>query len=231
MISIITARGGSKGLPGKNIRPFLGIPLIAHTIQAARASRHIHRVVVSTDCHEIAKVSRDYGAETPFMRPDLLATDSATSRDVVLHALYELKSPEEDCVQFCLLQPTSPLRHSKDIDAAIELFRMKDADATLSMVQFEHPPQWAMTMDDAGQILPTDGSSFIRRQDLKRLYRPNGAIYVYKTSFYKQSTGLNNGKQYAYLMPAERSYDIDSLYDFIAAESIAKHVSQNNENG
>lgn len=232
MIAIIPARGGSKGLPGKNIKQFLGKPMIAHTIEAALSSSPIDRVVVSTDDAAIAAVARDYGAEVPFLRPAELATDTATSRDVILHAIDFLEANGAAFDVFCLLQPTSPLRSAADIDRAASVFKEKSGDSVLSLVAYEHPIQWAMEVDEMdGKIVPIDRFQGIRRQDLAKYYRPNGAIYIFKKAFYQTHSDYSEGEVYGYVMASERSFDIDTEYDFIAAEAIGQHIGYltNNE--
>lgn len=226
MIAIITARGGSKGLHGKNILPFCGKPLIAHTIEAAKNSVSIDRVIVSTDDDEIADVARKFGAEVPFMRPAELATDCASSRDVIIHALNFLEEREEGMDSFCLLQPTSPLRTSKDIDGAFSIFKEKSADSVVSVTPYEHPIQWAVKVQDDGCLIPRETKGFGRRQDIIEYSRPNGAIYIFRTSFFKNSSGYFSADSYGYIMPFERSVDIDTKMDFVVAEAVAKQMQE-----
>ncbi len=217
VLALIPARGGSKRLPRKNILPLAGIPLIAWTIDAALKSKYVDRVVVSTDDEEIMCVSKQFGAAVPFVRPVELASDTATSTDVVLHALKFFKN-EFDVV--VLLQPSSPLREEGDIDRAIEQFVCQDANGIVSVSECEHTPLWANT-------LPADGSmsSFItkdalkRSQDLETFYRLNGAIYCYKTDYFMANKGGSYADGvYAYIMGKEKSVDIDDITDFKFAE-------------
>ena len=231
MIAIITARGGSKGLPRKNVLSFRGMPLIAHTIEAAKISSVIGRVVVSTDDDEIAQVAREYGAEVPFMRPSELATDGASSRDVILHALDFLEKRDGAIDSFCLLQPTSPLRVAKDIDGAFSVFTEKDADSVLSVSPYDHPVQWAVEVRDDGGLSPREATAASRRQNLVEYCRPNGAIYMFKTSFFKNSTEYFSVDSYGYMMASERSVDIDTRLDFVVAEAVAHHLQENGNGG
>jgi len=224
LIAIITARGGSKGLPRKNILPFCGKPLLAHTILAAAQSRAIDQIIVSTDDAEIAAVARQYGAEVPFMRPAPLASDTASSRDVLRHALSFLAGRGENIEAFCLLQPTSPLRTADDIDQAIDLFQAKNADSVISVTPFEHPLQLAVEMAADKRIELRESTDFTRRQDMRQSWRPNGAIYIFRTEFFQQSTTYYGANSYGYLMPAERSVDIDSSIDLVVAEAIAGYL-------
>jgi CMP-N,N'-diacetyllegionaminic acid synthase len=228
MIAIITARGGSKGLPRKNVLPFCGKPLIAHTIDAAKNSRAVDRIVVSTDDEEIAAVSRAYGAEVPFVRPPELSTDTARSREVLLHALEFLENQGAPVESFCLLQPTSPLRTSDDIDGAVDIFQRGRADSVLSVTPYEHPVQWAVAVEDDGRLRMKDSVLPARRQDLAAYYRPNGAIYLFKTGFFKKSSVYIGKRSYGYIMAPERSVDIDTALDFKIAETVSRYIGEQN---
>ncbi len=220
VLALIPARGGSKGVPGKNIRPLAGKPLIAWTIEAAKASRHVDRLIVSTDSEEIARITEAWGAEIPFLRPPHLATDEAKGMDVVLHALEQLGQTSKPSTLVLLLQPTSPLRTAEDIDRAVEMLEEKKADAIVSVCPVEHHPWWTNT-------LPADNSmaDFLRpelsrtnRQELPKYYRLNGSIYLGKESFISANHSFLGPGCFAYVMPQERSVDIDSLLDFHLAE-------------
>jgi pseudaminic acid cytidylyltransferase len=226
LIAIVTARGGSKGLPRKNVLPFCGKPLIAHSIEAAKNSSAIDRIIVSTDDEEIADISREFGAEVPFMRPAELASDTAGSREVILHALSFLKKQRTPVEDFCLLQPTSPLRTSADIDGALKIFLEKRADSVLSVTPYDHPVQWAVEMLDNGILLPREKEKTGRRQDMAEYYRPNGAVYMFRTEFFKNSAGYFGANSYGYIMPPERSIDIDTQLDFVVAETIANYLQR-----
>ena len=226
MIALITARGGSKGLPRKNVLPFCGKPLIAHTIDAAKCSAAIHRVIVSTDDAEIAEVAREFGAEVPFMRPQELATDCASSRDVILHALGFLEAQNEPIESFCLLQPTSPLRTSADIDGAFKMFKENNADSLLSITPYDHPVQWAVEVRDDGGLCPREVGVPGRRQDMSEYCRPNGAMYMFRTDFFKKSEVYFGENTYGYVMPPERSVDIDTQLDFVVAETVAHYFKE-----
>lgn len=220
IIGLIPARGGSKGLPRKNLRPLHGKPLIAWTIDAALSSRSIDRVVVSTEDEEISEVSKTYGADVPFMRPSELATDEASSIGVVFHAIETLKASDSHYDYVILLQPTSPLRTVEDIDRAIEFSFSINAGAVVSVCETGHHPYWANT-------LPADRNmkDFLRpeianknRQELPVFYRLNGAIYIASSAYLKLNSGFMNSDTYAYIMPLERSVDIDTELDLKFAE-------------
>ena len=214
VLALITARGGSKGLPGKNIRPAGGKPLLAWTVDAARGSRYCDRVVISTDDQAIADTARAHGCEVPFMRPADLATDSTSSMDVVLHALLAL--PGFDLL--VLLQPTSPLRTSADIDGACELLLAQQAPACVSVTPAQESPYWMYSMTSGQALRPIVElpCGVTRRQDLPAAYSLNGAVYVARTTWLQQSRSFVTPQTVALVMPAQRSIDIDTLEDFEA---------------
>jgi CMP-N,N'-diacetyllegionaminic acid synthase len=222
MLALIPARGGSKGLPGKNIMPFAGLPLIAHTIQAARVAVSITRVVVSTDEEGIAAVARAHGAEVPFLRPAELAGDASPAIDTYLHAcaaLEELGSPRIE--ELVVLLPTSPLRMAPDIDQAIGQFRLRSADAVISVTPSPHPLHWAKVVDDQGVLRdaqPGGAANNRNRQDYPQTFMPNGAIYVFRRALLEQRDGYYTERTYPMVMPKQRSIDIDDRYDFAIAE-------------
>ena len=221
ILGLILARGGSKRLPRKTLRLLAGKPLLAWTAEAARAARHLDRVILSTDDAEIAAVGRDFGIEVPFTRPAELATDHSTGLEVILHALHRLADQGETYDYVVVLQPTSPLRSAADIDAAIELLRQRQADAVISVCETDHPPEWSNTLpaDRSMAAFFRPGIRGTRSQDLPASYRLNGAIYVYNCARLLDSGSLEmDDNSYAYVMPRERSVDIDSVIDFEIAE-------------
>ncbi|MEY8198226.1 MAG: acylneuraminate cytidylyltransferase family protein [Colwellia sp.] len=214
MLAIIPARGGSKGLPGKNIKRLHGKPMIAYTIEAALKSSSIDRVIVSTDCEEIAKVSLEYGAEVPFIRPDELASDKSLAIDTYLHAIdWVFASTGKKVEELAVLLPTCPLRHASDIDAAHALYEKDDVSSVVSYTEEHHPLHWHKYLNDKQQLINIFSDSLLNRQDERVSYYPNGAIFLFKAD-------LLLNKQYydessiAYLMPRERSVDVDTLEDF-----------------
>jgi N-acylneuraminate cytidylyltransferase/CMP-N,N'-diacetyllegionaminic acid synthase len=220
IVAVIPARGGSKALPGKNVRPLGGRPLITWTIDAARGCPAVDRIVVSTDDEVIAAAARAAGASVPFLRPAELATDTARSIDVVLHALDRLAADGEPFDVVVLLQPTSPLRTAADVGAALDLLFGRKAQAVVSVCETEHHPWWSNT-------LPPDGSLawFLRpevlnanRQQLPVFYRLNGAVYAGRCDYVRAQGGFFGPDTLAYKMPRERSVDIDTLLDFKLAE-------------
>lgn len=224
MIAVVPARGGSKGLPRKNIRELAGVPLISHTLRAALRSRHITRVVLSTDDDEIADVARQIeGVEVPFMRPDELASDSASAIDVYLHAASML-----DATELCVLLPTAPLRLSSDIDACIDLFRATAAEVVLSVTEAK-PASWQQIMgrDLALSPLPGVTPSVANRQDYGTAVVPNGAIYILNIPALRRSRSYFGPRSFGYLMPASRSIDIDTEDDLLIAEALMRQGAPN----
>lgn len=222
MIAIIPARGGSKGLPGKNVRPLNGKPLIAYAIEAALNAKHIDRVIISTDDDEIARVAVEYGAELPFMRPAELASDTAMAIDNYIYTIGRLEEEGDKPIDaFVVLQPTSPLRIAEDIDGAIELFVQKGADSVISYCQETHPVSWHKYLDDEGHFVDIFDSNIKNRQENRVSYYPNGAVYVFRSSMIRERKYYTE-KSYAYVMPRTRSVDIDFIEDFEYAEYLIK---------
>ncbi len=220
IVALIPARGGSKGLPRKNVLTLRGKPLISWTIEHARESRSVDAVIVSTDDAEIAATAVQAGAEVPFTRPAEIATDGATTMDVVIHALDFLAKEERFFDIAVVLQPTSPLRTADDIDRAAQFYMARDAHAIVSVCEAEHHPFWM-------NALPPDGcmKDFIRpealhrnRQALPTYYRLNGAVYLAGVAHLRRDRSFFGPSTYAYVMPRERSVDIDTMLDFRVAE-------------
>ena len=222
ILALIPARGGSKGLPGKNIKDFAGKPLIARTIDMAMESQVFDRIIVSTDDNEIASVSKRYGAEIPFIRPSEIACDDTPVIKVMLHALETLEKTENYHVaHMMLLQPTSPLRNSQDIVNAVELFKEKKADAIISVYETHHHPFFSKTLGNNGNLIDLMGKSEnIPRQKYPKALILNGAIYLFKTNLIKSIGSFYTEKTFPYIMPHERSLDIDTELEFQMAEWI-----------
>ena len=225
VVALITARGGSKGIPRKNLAPVAGKPLIAWTIAAALASRHVSRVLVSTEDAETAAVSRAHGAEVPFLRPPELAHDDSTSFDVAAHALRWLAEHDHSEPDYLLLlQPTSPLRTAADIDGAIDLSRERDADAVLGVCEASPHPYLARRVDDRGVL-----ADFIplaqkpsRRQEYPPAYILNAAIYLNRPASLLATRSFQPPGALAYIMPQERSLDIDSPWELRLADLLLR---------
>lgn len=226
MIAMIPARGGSKGLPGKNIRELCGKPLIAHTIEAALHAEGIDRVIVTTDSQEIADTAKRYGAEVPFLRPAELAGDTSSAVDVYLHAVDYLEAHGEAPIEkFMVLLPTAPLRSAKHIEAALREFGEKKADTLISMKEAETPISWYYERMPDGSVrnLGFDTEKAVaNRQSNATYYIPNGAIYILDKKLLREKRTYYSENTVAYLMSAEESVDIDNRIDFMLAEVLMK---------
>lgn len=228
VLAFIPARGGSKGVPRKNIKEFNGQPLIAWTIDAAKKSKYITKVLVSTEDQEIAEVSKSVGAEVPFLRPQELAQDHTPTMDVVMHSLDYLKQHFQYTPNYVvLLQCTSPLRNENHIDEAIECILDKQGDAIVSVTEVEHTPFWMKKIDQEGYMedfLAYDKQKYTRRQDFPKIYRINGAIYIAKTEKLLAYKDFEMEKSLSYKMERISSIDIDSLDDFNLAQFYMKQL-------
>jgi|CXWL01.1.fsa_nt_gi CMP-N-acetylneuraminic acid synthetase len=223
VLGLITARGGSKGVPRKNVRTVARKPLIAWTIESARQSRRLDRIVVSTDDDEIASVSRQFGAVVPFMRPPELARDDSPHIDVVLHALRWLAQEEKYEPEYVLLlQPTSPLRTAEDIDGMIDLALERRAEAVVSVSPACDHPYLAKRVDSEGVIAPFMECplAYARRQDLPPAYALNGALYLQQCAGLLKRQSFEGCRTIAYIMPRQRSLEVDTEADLIEVERI-----------
>ncbi|AYC28958.1 cytidylyltransferase domain-containing protein [Paenisporosarcina cavernae] len=216
ILAIIPARGGSKGVIRKNIRNMAGKPLIAWTIEEAKKSKYIDRIILSSEDEEIINVAKKYGCEVPFVRPKELAQDNSTGMDPVLHAINQC--PGYDYV--VLLQPTSPLRLAEDIDGCIEKVLKEKLHYCVSVSEPPHSPFWMYHVNNVGEMKPVISQPGIstRRQDLKPVYSLNGAIYVGETSKIIESKTFLTDNTRAFVMSSDRSFDIDTELDFKICE-------------
>jgi len=221
VLCVIPARGGSKGVPGKNTRLLCGKPLIAYTIEQALASRSADRVIVSTDSAEIAQAARDAGAEVPFMRPADLATDTAGTLDVLLHAMEWVREDEGEPYDIVLLlHATTPLRSIKDIDDAVGLLS-ENADNVVSVAEAYRNPYFNMVEASTdGSIHLAKEGDFLTRQSAPTVYDLNSSIYVWWWESLLQNPSVLSGRTLPYVMPRERSVDIDDEMDFVLAEAL-----------
>ncbi|SES96042.1 N-acylneuraminate cytidylyltransferase [Methanococcoides vulcani] len=221
-IAIIPARGGSKGIPRKNVRLLAEKPLIAHSIEAALNSKYVEQVLVSTEDQEIVDVSREYGADI-IKRPEELAQDSSPTIDTIFHVINSLEIQNNSVDVVALLQPTSPLRTADDIDDAIELFLKSECESLISVCEAGHPPFWHSKIEE-GYLKPIFDEKYLnmRRQDLPKTYLPNGAIYLSTPKNLKKYRSFYCPKTIPYIMPIQRSIDIDTEIDFITAEILLK---------
>ncbi len=225
-IAIIPARSGSKGLKDKNIKELNGKPLIAYTIEAAISSGCFEEVMVSTDSELYADISRRYGASVPFLRSDENASDTATSWGTVNEVLENYKRIDKKFDTFCLLQPTSPLRSGEDIKSAYALYERNSSFAVVSVCEAEHSPLWCGNLPDNGELNKfIDMSAIKQRQAYGKFYRLNGAIYIVNTARYMNDTFIYQEGSFAYVMPQEKSIDIDTELDFKIAEVIMRNFA------
>lgn len=234
VLALITARGGSKGIPRKNIVPLAGKPLIAWTIEAARKSPSVDRVVVSTDDPGIAEIARQCGAETPFLRPAELARDDSSHIDTVIHGVRWLGEQQGYTPDYVLLlQPTSPLRTSDDIDAAVALAIAKRADAVVSVCLSPAHPYLMRRVEADGKLREYEPrpSGYLRRQVLPPVYVENGAIYLADREALLRDRSWYSNNTYAYIMPAERSIDVDTMWDLKLAAWLLTEKPEERDKG
>lgn len=218
---VITARGGSKGLPGKNIKDLCGKPLIAYSIDVARAFTDDENICVSTDSEEIKQVVEQYGLKVPFLRPDYLATDTATSSDVLVHAVNFFKEQGREYKKLCLLQPTSPLRTVEDVQGAFDLYR-DDIDIVTGMVK-SHAPSILNEETEDGFMVSVFNKNGLGRQYVRKMYETNGAVYVMNVKSLLEKGMKGFSRKVKYVMSKEHSVDIDDIIDFMLVETIMKN--------
>lgn len=232
IIGIIPARGGSKGVPRKNIRLLGGKPLIAHTIEAALNSKLIDKAVVSTEDEEIAEVSKRFGAKV-IERPEELARDDSPTIDAVMHVIncFEEKGEYFDIV--VLLEPTSPLRTKGDLDNAIGLFieNIDKADSLVSLGEVHLESPYIMKKVEEGFVKPVIeiGQEFYQRQQLPDVYFPYGVIYLSKVDALKKHKTFYQERTIPYFVERWQNYEIDDIYDFVCVEAILKHRLETNK--
>ena len=222
VLGLIPARGGSKGVPRKNIRVLNGKPLLAYTAETALKSRRLDRVILSTEDEEIAEVGRQYGLDVPFMRPFDLAQDSTPTLPVIQHALLSLQQNGEYYDAVCLLQPTNPLRREQDIDGCVELLTNSQASSVVSVlpVPHEYNPKWVFWRDEAGRLSLSTGDSepVTRRQDLPPAFHRDGSVYVTRTETILSGDSLYGDRLLGYEIKPEFSANIDTAEDWQRVE-------------
>ena len=224
VLAVIPARGGSKGLPGKNTRSFAGLPLIAHSILFARMCPEITRCVVSTDSSEIAEVAKQHGGEVPFLRPAELAQDSSPLFPTLRHALLQMEEFDHTSYDYVvLLDPTSPAREPSDISGALaSLAGAPSASGVVSVSEPDFNPMWNCVVEKEGWMadLIPEGARFQRRQDVPRVLRINGALYIWRAEFVRKerSSWRSEGRHLMYEIPERRAMSIDHMFEFQRAE-------------
>ncbi len=222
ILCVIPARGGSKRLPGKNIKPLMNKPLIVYAIEAAKKSKYVDRVIVSTDSEDIAAVAKQAGSEVPFLRSAELATDISTIVPVYQHAVAAAET--DGMFDFVVLvQPTVPGVEAVDIDAAIEKIASSGARSCISICEIVDRPEFMYRLAPDGMLAPYTDVSAGRTQDMEPLYRVNGAVYVTQRNVLMQEEKIiDNQSCAAVIMPRERSVDIDTALDFLVAEAVLR---------
>lgn len=226
MIAIIPARKNSKGLKKKNILSINNKPLISYSIQQALKSKFISEIIVSTDCREIKRISQKYGANVPFLRPKYLATDKSDAIYTYRYTINKLEKIKKIKIKnFIVLLPTSPLRKVEDIDNAIKLFHKKKADSVVSITEASFPISWNLKFLKKNQLLKkyfNNYSLINNRQKQERSYIPNGSIYIFSTRKILSKKDYYFKKTFGYLMPNNRSIDIDNEFEFNLAKYLMK---------
>lgn len=228
-LALIVARGGSKRLKNKNLYPLLGKPLIQYTFDAAKGSKYLDRIILSSEDSQIINFMKQLGCEVPFIRPQHLAQDDTPTIDVALHALKKIDKQYDYLI---LLQPTSPLRTTKDIDDAIEFCIDNHAKSVTSVVEVDKPPKWIYLLDNKKQLIQMTNflclidKNISANQSQFKLYIPNGAIYIVNTTWILQNkTFIKDSETLAFVMDKHKSVDIDDIYDLLFCELILKNYS------
>ncbi|WP_270670117.1 acylneuraminate cytidylyltransferase family protein [Paraclostridium bifermentans] len=219
-LAIIPARSGSKGLKDKNIKQLKNKPLIAYTIEAAKKSNIFDNIIVSTDSTVYADISKEYGAEIPFLRPKQISEDATTTVDVIVHTLKELKKRGKTYDYFVLLQPTSPLRNFEDIRGAVSMLIEKQANSIISVCEVDHSSELNICLGESYSMDGFLNNKNLRRQDMPTEYRVNGAIYICHVKYFEKHKNFYDNNSYAYIMDKKNSIDIDDIYDFKVAEAM-----------
>jgi len=224
VLGIVPARGGSKGVPGKNIRILCGKPLLQYTAEAAQAARLLSRVILSTDSEEIAKVGESCDLEVPFLRPPELAEDETPMLPVVQHAVRWMENQGERFDAICLLQPTNPMRRAEHIDDCIRLLQKTEADAVMTIlpVPAEHNPHWVYFPNESGLLNLSTGEAapIPRRQELPVAYHREGSVYVTRRDVLMDKNSFYGERLAGYQIDAELSVNIDRPQDWARAEGL-----------
>ena len=227
VLGVITARGGSKGIPKKNLAPLLGKPLLWYTAKTALEAKSLTRVILSTDDEEIAEVGRQCGVDVPFMRPPELAQDDTPTVPVLQHAVRVLESAGERYDAIMTLQPTNPLRRVEDIDGAVRLLRESGADSVISFVDVgERHPARMKYVDAQGRVIDPPFAEEVegqRRQDLPKLYLRDGSIYLTRRDVLMEWNSLKGRDCRAWIIPQERACNIDTPFDLFLVEQIMRY--------
>lgn len=228
VLGIVPARGGSKGIPRKNIAPLLGKPLLAYTAEAALAAKRLTRILLSTQDEEIARVGRECGLEVPFLRPMELARDDTPTIPVLQHVLSKLEEVGERYDAIFVLQPTNPLRRPEDIDGAIELLERTGADSVISFSEVgeKHPARMKFVTPNGRVIDPPFAEEFEGqpRQELSKLYLREGSVYLTRHSVLMEQNSVQGSDCRAWIIPPERACNIDTPFDLFLAEQMLRYL-------
>lgn len=228
-IAIITARGGSKRIPKKNIKSFCGQPIIAYSIRAALNSGVFDEVMVSTDSEEIASIAKQFGANVPFLRSELTSNDYATTADVLTEVINEYNAIGERYDTLCCLYPTAPFVTSSKLQKAMETFYKQDCDSLMTVVQFSFPPQRALIIDNGKVSYQYPENALKRSQDLVPIYHDCGQFYICNVEKFMQTKLLVGNRTIPFIIPDEEVQDIDNMSDWLIAE--AKYKVLNEQRG
>lgn len=230
ILGVIPARGGSKGVPRKNIRLLCGKPLLQYTAESALTARHLSRVILSSDDEEVARVGEQCGLQVPFLRPAHLAQDDTPMLPVIQHALNWFEARGEGFTAVCLLQPTNPLRRAEDIDGCIEMLQRENADAVMTIlpVPDKYNPHWVYFRQENGSLRLSTGESepIPRRQCLPAAYHRDGSVYVARTDVVTSGKSLYGSRVLGYLLNSDRSVNIDNFVDWRRAETLIAQSAQ-----
>lgn len=221
ILVLVPARGGSKGIPGKNIKPLCGKPLICYTLDVARHFFEEDRICVSSDDPAIIRCVEDYGIKVPFVRPEELATDTAGTYEVIIHALDFYRKKGIEFTHTLLLQPTSPFRRLADVERCLEMAENQDFEMIMSVKETDANPYYVLFEEDEdGILVKSKVGSFTRRQDCPKVWQANGAIYLIKNKALEEKGGLGELKKIKLVMDTLHSIDLDTLTDWAIAECL-----------
>lgn len=232
ILGLVTARSGSKGLPGKNFKPLNGKPLVQYALEAGLHSQFIDKVVLTSNCQQCIKIATKMGCEPPFVRPEELSTDKVSSFDVIKHAIEFLEAQGEKFDLFVLIEPTSPLRTSKNIDEALELMFNTDAQSLVSVARMDDQhPNFVFKRTDENKLAPWLDVEFspLRRQDVTEAFYLEGSVYITFIETFLQRKAFCHDNTSFYEVPKWMAPEVDDIWDFIYVEAIQKHLQDQKE--